>query len=106
MELNYRYSESTVKPESIQFDKTTVYLRKNITEENRHNEDGTITTLWIYEEAKLSHDEFDKYINSKKVEDSNSISNLVNGQAIGDDNQLSIMEAIADLYDLIASKFV
>ena len=101
MELIYKNSESTVKPVSIEHGKRTVYIRKNIVE----TEVG-----WTYEEAKLTPDEFREYSNYllsqnavKGVNDSENISQLINGQQNGDNNQLIIMEAIADLYDVISS---
>lgn len=105
MELVYRPSESTVRPVEIEKSKHTVFLRKDIIEEER---DGSV--YYTYQEAKLSHEDFDKYasfIAAKNaingVNDSNNINNLLDGQAIGDNNQLIIMEALADLYDVIAS---
>lgn len=105
MDLNYVYSESTVKPLSIEFTKNSVYLRQNVTEEVR---DGV--TFYIYEEACLTPEEFNVYSGRVKaanaikgINDSSNISNLISGQENGDNNQLIIMEAMADLYDLIAS---
>lgn len=109
MTLDYKYSESTVKPSIIYRGKSTVYIRKDI-ESVECFEDGSAITYWTYQEAKLSFEEFDKYIELvmagnaiKGVNDSDNISQLVDGQVNGDNNQLIIMEAIADLYDVIAS---
>lgn len=93
MELNYRPSESTVRPVEIEKAKHTVFLRRNIVEEERTDADGNVYSIWVYEEAKLSHEEFDKYASFM----------LVAGQANGDNNQMIIMEALADLYDAIAN---
>lgn len=105
MELIYRPSESTVRPVEVEKSKHTVFLRKDIVEEER---DGSV--YYTYQEAKLSHAEFNEYssfIAAKNaingVNDSTNICNLLDGQAIGDNNQLIIMEALADLYDVIAS---
>ena len=105
MELIYRPSESTVRPVEIEKSKRTVFLRKDIVEEER---DGSV--YYTYQEAKLSHEEFDKYasfVAAKNaingVNDSTNIVNIINGQAVGDNNQLIIMEALADLYDAIAN---
>ena len=105
MELVYRPSESTVRPVEVEKSKHTVFLRKDIVEEDR---DGM--TFYTYQEAKLSHADFAEYssfIVAKNaingVNDSANINNLLDGQAIGDNNQLIIMEALADLYDVIAS---
>lgn len=110
MEPIYRYSESTVKPVSIEVGKCTVFMRKDFVEEVRTDAAGNEVTFWTYQEAKMSHAEFDEYSSfiAKKnaingVDDSKHISELVNGQANSDNNQLIIMEAFADLYDLIAT---
>lgn len=110
MKLNYVYSESTAKPLSIEFSKNSIYLRTNIVEETRVDENDTTTVWYTYEEACLSTDEFNTYISQLKatnaikgVNDSDNIANLIFGQENGDNNQLIIMEAMADLYDLIAT---
>lgn len=110
MEPIYVHSESTVKPSTLEIGKRTVFLRKNIVEEERTNELGNTTIFYIYEEAKMSHEDFNKYSNYiaaknaiNGVNDSKNISTLVAGQENRDNNQMIIMEAIADLYDAVAS---
>ena len=110
MEPIYVHSESTVKPSTLEIGKRTVFLRKNIIEEERTDDSGNTTIFYIYEEAKMSHEDFNKYSNYiaaknaiNGVNDSENISNLVIGQENGDNNQMIIMEAIADLYDAVAS---
>ena len=88
MTLVYKQAESTIKPAEIEKGKRTVYLRKDIAEEDR---DGT--TYWVYQEATMSHDEFEMY---SKLE-------ALKAQKSGDDNQMIIMEAIADLYEAITN---
>lgn len=107
MNLIYKYSESSKKPSEVDVQKTSVYLRKDIVEEIR--QDPVEHVVWIYQEASMSLDEFNKYaslvsaVNALKgVNDSSNILRIIDGQAAGDDNQLIIMEAIADLYDAIA----
>lgn len=103
--MKYIQAESTKKPKTLDVQKNVVYLRKDIVE---HTEGST--TFWTYQEAKMSHGEFNDYVDYvtkrnaiKAVNDSENISNLLTGQENGDNNQLIIMEAIADLYDMIAS---
>lgn len=79
MELLFYKSSSTVKPAELEKAKHTVFIRKNFVET-----DGG----WSYDEAKLSHDDFDAYCKLKSLD---------NG------DQLIIMEAIADLYEMIAN---
>lgn len=109
MELNYRYSESTVKPSALEVTEGTVYLRKEIAEITRTSEQGDQTVYYTYQEAALTPQEFNEYTNLlmaenaiKGANDSANIIHIMNGQAVGDDNQLAIMEAIADLYEMIA----
>lgn len=88
MELNYTKYESTVKPLSIERTKNHVYIHKNIVTEER---DGV--TWYVCDEACLTKEEFTEYSNGL----------ILSAQENGDSNQLIIMEAIADLYDLIAN---
>lgn len=93
MELQYTHAESTVKPQSLEMGVTTVYLRKDIREVKRKNEqDGSMQTYWSYDEAQMSTEEFNANANAI----------LVDEQKASTDSQLTIMEAIADLYDVIA----
>lgn len=110
MELKYTYSESTVKPADIQFCKRTVYLRKDMCEIKRTDPEGNETVFYTYQEAKMPIEQFHEYSNQqaainavKGTNDSENISSILTGQENGDNNQLIIMEAIADLYDAIAS---
>lgn len=103
MKVTYIKSESTVKPDVVSIEKTTVYVRRNIVEEVRTYEDVS-TTFYVYEEAALSHEEFSKYSNELAAINSAYIAQLVSEGADSTNNQLILMEAIADLYDAIASK--
>lgn len=89
---NYRYSESTVRPEALEISGSTVYLRRDISELKREDEQGNKTTYWTYQEATLTTEEFNQHANAI----------LVSGQKNGDDNQLILMDAVADLYETIA----
>lgn len=109
MELNYRYSESTVKPAALEVTEGSVYLRKDIAQITRTSEQGDETVYWTYQEAEMTPQEFNNYSNLlmtdyaiKGKDDSANIVQIMDGQAVGDDNQLIIMEAIVDLYDAIA----
>ena len=110
MELNYRYSESTVKPPALEVTESTVYIRKDFAEITRTSEQGGDSILfYTYQEAALTPEEFNSYSNLlmanhaiKGKDDSDNIVQIMAGQLVGDDNQLIIMEAIADLYDAIA----
>ena len=110
MEPKYIPAESTTKPLSIEMCKNTVYLRTDFKEQTRTDDQENQTVFWTYREAKLTQEEFNSYVNlvmSKNaingMNDSGNISQLVTGQENGDNNQLILMEAIADLYDVIAT---
>lgn len=94
MKVEYHYSESTVKPDTIEIYGHSVFLRKDIYEEKRTQEDGSLVSFWVYQEAILNFDEFSKFTPML----------LISGLQDESSNQLTIMEAIADLYELITSK--
>ena len=102
MNVTYVKSESTVKPDVVSIEKTTVYLRRNIVEEVRTYNDVS-TTFYVYEEAALTHEEYSKYSNELAAINSAQIAQLVAEGADSVNNQLILMEAIADLYEAIAS---
>lgn len=65
MILNYKKVQSNVKPDLIDdtSSKTSVYIRKNITEKFTKNEEhGTVSTSYEYEEAKLTKEEYQTYL--------------------------------------------
>lgn len=112
MELIYKHSEGSVKPEPIEITKTTVWLRKDIVEEKRTytvDDDEITAPYYTYQEAKLSHEDFKTYSSQLSamnavmgVNDSDNIKQIVQNGVDNGDNQLVLMEAMADLYDLIA----
>ena len=114
MELTFKPSESTIKPEPIWIDITTVYIRKDISEQTRDIDDGNggtyKQTFYVYQECALSHDEFNQYSSEMMAKnaiiganDSGNILSILTGQETMDSYQLATMEAIADLYDAIAT---
>ena len=96
MELKYRHSESSARPNALEIDHNTVYLRKNFVEIERTMDSENSDKFWTYQEAKLSVEEFNK----------NSTAILLSNMRSGDDDRLAIMEAIADLYDVVAMTMV
>ena len=65
MILDYKKVQSTKKPDLIDdtSSKTSVYIRKNITEKSTKNEEhGTASTSYEYEEAKLTKEEYQTYL--------------------------------------------
>jgi hypothetical protein len=101
--LQYTKAESTIKPSAIEIESNSVvYVRKNITEVERSNIDGTKTTYYQYDEAEITKTEYEKYISELTANNADSIAGIIAKQAEQDDNQLIIMSAIADLYDAVA----
>lgn len=92
MEPTYRYSESTVRPEQVQISGDTVYLRKDIKESKREDMDGGTVSYWTYQEAAMSTEEFNR----------NSSALILKRQLNSDGDMLAIMEAMADMYDVLA----
>lgn len=111
MTIAYTRSESTEQPLLIEITSSTVYLRKDIVKEERSIEDTDNKTIfYIYQEAKLTPKEFNEYASHiaalnavKGVNDSDNISQIVENGVDSSTNQLVIMEAMADLYDLLAA---
>jgi hypothetical protein len=109
MEPNYKYSESTEKPLTIELSGDSVYLRRNIQSIMRTDDQNNSVVYWTYEEAYMSNEEFNLYANAlaakSAIEGADNTSNIVEilaQQTAGGDNQMAIMEAIADLYDAIS----
>ena len=72
MKMNYTKSESTIKPELVDTvsSKTTVYLRKNIIENERVDEEtGESTPYYEYDEAKLTKEEYQEYLKELEIMD-------------------------------------
>ena len=72
MKLNYVKSQSSVKPDLLDTtsSKTTAYLRKNIIEKERiDNETGVSTTYYEYDEAKLTKAEYKEYLKELEIID-------------------------------------
>jgi hypothetical protein len=63
--MNYCYAESTLKPLSVEETKSTVFLRKDIAEEQREF-DGETVIFWIYQEAKLTPEEYAAHLAEQK----------------------------------------
>lgn len=111
MTITYMQSESIERPLLIEITTSTVYLRKDIIEEERIMvENDEPTMFYVYQEAKLTPEEFNIYatqiasINAiKGINDSENISTIVQNGVNNEDNQLILMEAMADLYDLLAN---
>lgn len=71
MKLEYKKSESTMYPELIDTtsSKTTVYLRKNVTEEHREDEEGNSYIMYVYDGCKLTKEEYKQYLEELSIFD-------------------------------------
>lgn len=110
MKLNYKLSESTVKPSAVEMARKSVLIRRNIESVVRENENGEKTIYWAYEEACLSPEEFNAYVAEVSatnaingVNDSGNIVKLLAGQSTNDNNQLILMQALVEMYELVAT---
>lgn len=108
MDVIYTQSESTVMPKLMELDIDTAYIRKDIKEETRTTPDGQECTMFIYQEAALTLEEYAEYTNQimaenalKGQKDSSNIASLMSGQVMNDDNQITIMSALADIYEAL-----
>ena len=61
--MTFIHTQSSVQPEPIDAtsSKGSVYIRKNIEEKEREDLSGNTYTIWEYDEAKVSHEEFASY---------------------------------------------
>lgn len=94
--ITYVTSESYVRPEPIQIFPTTVYIRKDITQKTRENEDGTTDTYYEYQEAAILTEDFNKQAGTL----------LLMMQKDAENDRLILMEAFADLYETMATNIV
>ena len=117
MNIRYEYHEGTqsVKPLAVDTvsSATAVYLRRNIEQVIKTDpESGEKTAVWRYEEAKLTLPEYEEYkseaaaLLTAKITDDNlslmeAIAESYEQSMIAQENQLTIMSALADLYDAI-----
>lgn len=119
MQLNWRKAEGTQTEKPKEIDTAAspfcVYLRKNIQQETRTQENGDSMSVWVYEEAVLTLAEYAQY--QKELADCDSFSqqeliesNLVvmeaiaesfEQQIVAEENQLIIMAAIAEMFENI-----
>ena len=107
MELIYKTVRGSQQPRPEELALTSspdkVYLRRNITTVTEDNADtGESVQLWQYDEAILTREEYAQYKAETENAGQQQIMEKLQTTAT-DDSQLIIMEALADLYDLIAS---
>ena len=85
--LKFRRSESSSKP--ALFDslssQTHVYLRKDIHQETRQREGEEEETVWVYQEATMTKDEYIQYQYEKQLLQEDVINSLL--ENMFDDNE-------------------
>lgn len=96
MTLNWYQSESTIKPAAICLDWSprNVYLHRNIRQEEREDIDGVKIKMWVYEEAKLSRENYAIYAAEQTAED------IIAAEQEITEQDLSMMEAEQEITDL------
>ena len=82
MKLNYKKSQSSVKPDLVDTtsSKVVVYLRQNIVENIKTDEtSGKETVFYEYDEAKLTKEEYQEYL--KELNGSDTLQTIENLKA-------------------------
>ena len=111
MTLEYYHVESTIKPSLLEMTGDSVYIRKDLQSFTVPDEmdENLQYTVWSYQEAELNSEDFNeytKYITAKTAltgaNDSDNISKIISEQESNDVSLLTIMEAIADLYEIVS----
>lgn len=115
MEPFFYFSESKSIPKMIEIQGKTAYIRKNIVERHtpvfdKINEKEGFRVDYVCEEAKMSIPEFNEYVSLissqnaiNGVNDSTNISSILSSQQVNDFNQLAIMEAIVELFEMLTT---
>lgn len=82
-------TEMTDKPElqDTKSSKVYNYDRRNIVEEKRTDEEGNITTAYLFEERKVKKEDWERYLEMKKLKERQDVSDQALQDAI-----LMIME--------------
>lgn len=111
----YYQSNTSFKPPAVEIQKSTAYIRKNFKEiistiTDADGQNPETFTSWSYEEAKMSVPEFNEYVSLissqnaiNGVNDSSNITSILSGQQVNDFNQLAIMEAIVELFEMLTT---
>lgn len=82
-------TEMTDKPElqDTKSSKVYNYDRRNIVEEQRTDEEGNITTAYVFEERKVNKEDWERYLEMKELKERQDVSDQALQDAI-----LMIME--------------
>ena len=82
-------TEMTDKPELQDTTSSKVYNydRRNIVEEQRTDEEGNVTTAYVFEEIKVKKEDWDSYLEMKELKERQDVSDQALQDAI-----LMIME--------------
>lgn len=68
--MKFVRSESAIRPENVDAASSarSVYIRKNIEKKEREDMSGNKYTVYVYDEAKLTHEEFASYSAALQLE--------------------------------------
>lgn len=71
MQINWKKVEGTQQEKPKELDTTSsprvVYVRRNISQEVREQEDGDDIKVWVYEEAQLTPSEYKEYLEMSQI---------------------------------------
>lgn len=117
MIINYQHHEGSQATKPLLIDtnssKSIVYLRENVEEITKKDEQsGEEYSIWSYDEAQLTLEEYEVYKSeaaaqlTAKVSDDNialmeAVAETYEQSMEAQDSLLTIMSAIADLYDAV-----
>lgn len=107
MTIEYYTAESNISPELV--DSTSsrkyTYIRQNVQKVEREDHDGSKYTVYVYEEAKLTKEEYAIYLVAQTNDDTSvqiqlAIADLAEQQEA---NISALQEAIAELAETVST---
>lgn len=78
MKYTHHEGSQAEKPLELEITKSAVYLRRNIEQFTRTEQDGNEVTLWGYDEAQLTPDEYAEYVRSANSQAVETLMQMIN----------------------------
>ncbi len=107
MTIEFYTAESAVSPALVDStsSQTCTYVRQNVQEVEREDQDGSKYTVFVYEEAKLTKEEYAIYLVDQTNGDANTQAQLAIAElAEQQENYNSaLQEAIAELAEIVTT---
>jgi hypothetical protein len=107
MTIEYYTAESNVSPSLV--DSTSsqkyTYLRQNVQEVEREDPDGSKYTVYVYEEAKLTKEEYTIYLVDQTSGEANTQAQLAIAELAEqqETDKTALQEAIAELAEIVTT---